>query len=45
MLIDREYRPGMIDAAIKKARAVPRALAIRQVAKAQQSSMRPVFVV
>ena len=45
MLIDREYRPGMIDAAIQKARAVPRALAIRQVAKAPQSSMRPVFVV
>ena len=45
MLIEREYRPGIIDAAIQKARAVPRAIAIRQIAKAPQTSMRPVFVV
>ena len=35
----------MIDAAIQKARAIPRARAIRQVALAKSSSTRPKFVV
>ena len=45
MLIAREYRSGILDSALQKARAIPRAMAIRQVALAQSSSTRPKFVV
>ena len=31
LLVERDYRPGMIDAAISKARAVPRAKALKHV--------------
>jgi hypothetical protein len=44
MLLAREYRPGMIEAAIIKARAVPRKKAIQFVASTKQQT-RPVFVV
>ena len=44
MLLDRDYRSGMIDAAIQKAKAVPRSQAIKFVAK-QESNKRPTFVV
>ena len=44
MLLDREYPPGIIDAAIAKARAVPRLVALRRVPR-QQTNTRPAFVV
>ena len=44
MLLSREYSPGIIEAAIAKARAIPRPKALRRVTR-QDSSTRPVFVV
>ena len=44
MLLEREYPPGIIDAAIAKARAVPRSVALRRVPR-QQTNTRPAFVV
>ena len=44
MLLEREYPPGIIDAAIAKARAVPRSVALRR-APRQQTNTRPAFVV
>ena len=44
LLLARDYRPGMIDAAISRARAMPRAQAIKYVVQ-QQTNRRPVFVV
>ena len=44
MLLERDYREGMIDAAIRKTRAIPRSRAIHFVAK-DQSNKRPAFVV
>ena len=44
MLIDRSYTPGIIDAAIAKARAVPREAALIRVSR-QPNPNRPVFVV
>ena len=43
-LSDRGYRSGMIDAALAKARAIPRIKALKLVIKPKQSR-RPVFVV
>ena len=45
MLVEREYRPAMIDGVIKKARAIPRARAIKLIAQTKQSTKRPIFVV
>ena len=42
MLIEREYRPGLINAAIQKVRTIP---ILRPVRQANTSSMTPVFVV
>ena len=44
LLLERQYRPGMIDSAINRARAVSRADALKQVDKSL-SEQRPVFVV
>ena len=44
LLMERDYRPGMIDAAISKARAVPREKALKHVVQ-KVSDRRPVFVV
>ena len=44
MLLDREYSPGVIDAAIAKARAIPRQRALLRVPR-QEITSRPVFVV
>ena len=44
MLLNRDYRPGMVDAAITKARNLPREIALRKVVKPKQST-RPVAVV
>ena len=44
MLIAREYRPAMIDGAIRKARATPRARAIK-LTQAKQSTNITIFVV
>ena len=44
MLINRDYRPGLIDGAISKARSIPREIALRKVVKNTQSK-RPVAVV
>ena len=44
MLLDREYSTGVIDAAIAKARAIPRHVALRRVPR-QEITNRPAFVV
>ena len=44
MLLDREYSPGIVDAAIAKARAIPRQRALQRVSR-QNITNRPVFVV
>ena len=44
MLIDRDYTPKLVEAAIAKARALPREVALREVSR-QDSTNRPVFVV
>ena len=44
MLLSREYVKGVIDAAIAKARAIPRTQALRRVSR-QPTTNRPVFVV
>ena len=45
MLMARNYPEGIINAAIKKARDIPRAVALRKVARNNTSQRRPVFVV
>ena len=42
LLLDRKYSPGLIDSAIRKARAVPRCQAIQSVAK-PKSNTRSIF--
>jgi hypothetical protein len=44
MLLSREYSQGIIDAAIAKARAIPRQQALRRVPR-QDTTSRPAFVV
>ena len=44
MLLDRDYPPGIVNAAIVKARAIPRSVALRRVSR-QPTNNRPVFVV
>ena len=44
MLLDRDYKASIIDAAISKAKAVPRSEALKKVNKPKTTS-RPVFVV
>ena len=44
MLLEREYTPGIIDAAINKAKAIPRDQALK-LSLRQQTNNRPVFVV
>ena len=44
MLIDRNYNHGIIDAAITRAKSIPRSEALKKVVKSK-SSKRPVFVV
>ena len=44
MLLAREYTPGIIDAAIARARAIPREEALKCVLR-QETNTRPVFVV
>ena len=44
MLIDRDYRPGIIDAAITRAKAIPRSDALKRVIRSKNTK-RPVFVV
>ena len=44
MLLDREYTPGVINAAIDKARAIPRHKALMRVPR-QEINSRPAFVV
>ena len=41
MLIDRDYKPGIIDAAITRAKSIPRSEALKRVVKSK-SSKRPV---
>ena len=43
MLLEREYPPGVVDAAIAQARAIPRSVALRRVSR-QPTNNRPVFV-
>ena len=45
MLLDRNYPIGIVNAAINKARAIPRAVAIRKVVRENTTVRRPVFVV
>ena len=44
MLLDRDYRPGIIDAAIERAKSIPRSEALRKVENKKEKK-RPVFVV
>ena len=44
MLLDRNYPIGIVNAAINKARANPRAVAIRKVVRENTTIRRPVFV-
>ena len=44
LLLSREYKPGLIDSAINKAKQIPRTEALKKVERAT-SSKRPVFVV
>ena len=44
MLLEREYPPGIIDAAIVKARAIPRDQALKGILR-QDTNQRPTFVV
>ena len=44
MLVDQDFRPGMVDAAINKAKNIPREIALRKVVKPKHST-RPVAVV
>ena len=44
MLLDRNYKSSMIDAAIRRARAIPREIALHKVAKPNQTK-RPVYAV
>ena len=44
MLLEREYPSGVVEAAIAKARAIPRSVALRRVSW-QTTNNRPVFVV
>ena len=43
MLLERDYRPGMIDSAIQSAQSIPRKKAINFIGKTP-SNKRPVFV-
>ena len=44
LLLDRNYPEGLINSAITKARSIPRAVAIRRVAREPTEQRRPVFV-
>ena len=44
LLLSREYKPKSVDAAISKARQIPRELALKKVVKSLESK-RPVFVI
>ena len=44
MLLDREYKASIVDAAISKAEVVPRSEALKKVFKTKTTN-RPVFVV
>ena len=44
MLIDRDYKPSIIDAAISRAKAIPRLEALKRVER-PKTTKRPVFVV
>ena len=42
--MERDYKPGLIDAAIEKAKAIPRDEALKKV-NTEKQNKRPVFVV
>ena len=44
LLLSREYKPGLIDSAINRAKQIPRTEALKKVERAK-TSKRPVFVV
>ena len=44
LLLAREYRPGVINSAIERAKAIPREKALERVVR-KKTSDRPVFVV
>ena len=44
MLLERDYKPKLIEAAIERAKEIPRTEALKKVVK-QKQSKRPVFVV
>ena len=45
MLLDRNYPEGIINAAINKARSIPRYIAIRKVVRENNTKRRPIFVI
>ena len=44
MLLERDYKPGIIDAAIEKAKSIPRSEALKKVENKKEKK-RPVFVI
>ena len=44
MLLERDYKPGLIDAVIEKAKAIPRSEALKKVEN-KKDNKRPVFVI
>jgi hypothetical protein len=45
MLLERKYKPSLVDAAVRRARAIPRVQALKRVVPPPTSSKRPVFAV
>ena len=45
MLLERNYPEGIVDAALNKARQIPRSVALRKVVRNSPLSRRPIFVV
>ena len=45
MLLERKYKPSLVNAAVRRARAIPRVQALKPVVPPPTSSKRPVFAV
>ena len=45
MLLDRDYKLGIVNAAIRKAKAIPRLEALKKVVRSKEEARRPVMVV
>ena len=45
LLLARSYKPGLVNAAIERARAIPRTEALKKVVKKSNENLRPILVV